>query len=155
MTSNTVTRGRACAIVRTDGRILLNRYGGDSFWALPGGAVEAGEFSADALVRELQEELGVMVEVGRLVWIVENLFAYRGTDFTEYGYYYEAEWPLPPSGIADEEFVGREPDQFFRWVRNGDVASLDFRPAVLRLPLLAHVSGAASAAPVHVMHKDR
>jgi 8-oxo-dGTP pyrophosphatase MutT (NUDIX family) len=154
MTSKSVTRGRACAIIRHDGRILLNRYGGDSFWALPGGAVEAGEFSSDALVREIQEELGVAIEVGRLIWIVENLFEYRGADFTEYGFYYEAALPLPASAMPEDEFVGQEPDQFFRWFRNEDMAALDFRPAVLRLPLLAHLSGAESATPVHFLHSD-
>jgi len=39
-------------------------------------------------------------------------------------------------------------------VRYDAIAALDFRPAVLRLPLLAHLSGAESAAPLHFLHKD-
>src|ERR1043165_5769127 len=93
MTAKTITRGRACAIIRQASRILLNRYGLDDFWALPGGAIESGEFSPDGLVREMQEELGVIVEVGRLVWVIENLFEYRDTRFTEFGFYYAAIWP--------------------------------------------------------------
>lgn len=148
MTAKTVTRGRACALIRVNNRILLNRYGGDSFWALPGGAVEAGEFSPEALRREIWEELGVSVEIGRLIWIVENLFEYRGTDFTEYGFYYGAALLLAPE-IGEEEFVGQEPDQFFRWVRNDEIAALDFRPSGLKLPLLAWMSGDESLAPRH------
>ena len=153
MAAKTITRGRACAIIRQADRLLLNRYGGDSFWALPGGAVEQGQFSTDALVREMREELGVTVAIGRLVWIVENLFEYRGTSYTEYGFYYEAEWQSA-APIGDTEFLGQEPDQFFRWVRNTGIAALDVRPAVLRLPLLAHVSGAESAVPLHFLHQD-
>lgn len=151
--AKTIIRGRACAIIQQADRLLLNRFGGDSFWALPGGAVEQGEFSTAGLVREMREELGVTVAIGRLVWIVENLFEYRGTSYTEYGFYYEVEWPRSgqlPAG----EFVGLEADQFFRWVRHEEIAALDFRPAVLRLPLLAHVSGAESAAPLHFLHQD-
>ena len=153
MTAKSVIRSRACAIIRQADRLLLNRFGGDSFWALPGGAVELGEFSNDALLREMREELGVTVAIGRLLWIVENLFEYRGTSYTEYGFYYEADWSLS-SPLRADEFAGLEPDQFFRWVRHEDIAALDFRPTVLRLPLLAHLSGAESAAPLHFLHKD-
>ena len=149
-----ITRGRACAIIRRADKILLNRFGGDSFWALPGGEIEAGEFSTDALTREVREELGVTVGIGRLVWIVENLFDYRGTAYTEYGFYYEAAWPSLTSATRDEEFVGEEPDQFFRWVKHQDVVSIDFRPTVLRHPLLALCGGALSATPVHFIHQD-
>lgn len=38
-----------------------------SRWENPGGKVEEGETERDALVREMQEELGVEVGVGRLV----------------------------------------------------------------------------------------
>jgi hypothetical protein len=101
----------------------------------------------------MREELGIAVEIGRLIWIVENLFDYRGTSYTEYGVYYEADWP-GAAEIRDAEFSGQEPDQFCRWVRNEGIAAFDVRPAVLRLPLLAHVSGAQSTTPLHMLHKD-
>lgn len=57
------------------GHVLAVCYNGDeSVWTLPGGRVETLETSAVALVRELREELGIAVTLGRLLWIVENLF---------------------------------------------------------------------------------
>jgi len=45
-------------------------------WEFPGGKVEAGESAAVALVREMQEELGVHVEVGApltpVVWAYDE-----------------------------------------------------------------------------------
>src|SRR4029453_8409920 len=105
MSAKSIIGGRACAILRQADRLLLNRFGGDSFWALPGGAVELGEFSTDALVRAVREELGVTVAIGRLLWIVENLFESRGTSYREYAIYYEADWSLP-SPLRADEFAG-------------------------------------------------
>lgn len=63
----------AIGIIRreSDGRILIARRPAGSFlgglWEFPGGKVEAGESPADALVREMDEELGIRVEAGRLI----------------------------------------------------------------------------------------
>ena len=57
------------AIVR-DGRLLLVRCtlpGEPPFWILPGGGREPGESDVEAVAREAREELGVEVEVGRVL----------------------------------------------------------------------------------------
>ena len=55
------------AIVR-GGELFAARRGPDSsqagLWELPGGKVEPGEDEPTALIRELQEELGITVDVG-------------------------------------------------------------------------------------------
>jgi len=42
------------------------RAGG--WWCLPGGGVEPGESHAEAVVREVQEELGLDVKAGEQLW---------------------------------------------------------------------------------------
>lgn len=67
----------AGAIVRDDGAVLAaQRAHGrlDGLWEFPGGKVEPGESDEDALVRELEEELGVTVAVDGHV--ATNVHAY-------------------------------------------------------------------------------
>lgn len=57
-----VIRIAAAVITDAEGRILLVRKRGTTAWMQPGGKVEPGEAPADTLARELQEELGLVVE---------------------------------------------------------------------------------------------
>ena len=58
-------RIRVPALLRWEDRILLCRHEkpGKEYWLLPGGGVNAGESLADALHRELGEEVGVKDEI--------------------------------------------------------------------------------------------
>lgn len=47
------------ALVEQGGKIVLVRHSYKSGWMLPGGAVERGEPPAHAIIRELQEEIGL------------------------------------------------------------------------------------------------
>ena len=57
-----------CALIEQGGKLLLARRSPDrtlaGWWEFPGGKVEPGESSSQALVRELWEELGAPAEIG-------------------------------------------------------------------------------------------
>lgn len=58
-----------CAIIEYDGKILLGKRSAPrkhaGFWELPGGKIDPNETPSAALSREIMEELGVTIELGR------------------------------------------------------------------------------------------
>lgn len=64
------------AIIIDDSRVLLVRRANPPLqgeWSIPGGLVETGETTRDAIVREVLEETGLNVEVVRLVEVFERI----------------------------------------------------------------------------------
>ena len=58
-----------------EGRLLMIKRGhepGAGLWSIPGGRIEPGESDAEAVVREMIEETGLTVEVGRLIGRVQR-----------------------------------------------------------------------------------
>lgn len=152
-------RLRAAALVCRSGQVLLHRAEGDAFWAVPGGGIEPGESAAQALVREMHEELGVQVVPGTLACVVENFFTYSGVAYHETGLYLHAE--PAPGGLLDASsgpYTGAEGHRRleFAWFGAADLAGLDLRPAFLREALAAVVRrDPGDAWPVqHVVHRD-
>lgn len=63
-------------IVFKDGKVLLIKRGSQPSygkWSIPGGLVEVGETVADACVREVFEETGLVVKVKELVDVVDYI----------------------------------------------------------------------------------
>ena len=81
------TGGVRVAIFDELRRVLLVRHSyeteGKDIWMLPGGATEEGETCRDAAVREAFEETGLLVNVGRLLWHVEEA-GERGQRFVNF-----------------------------------------------------------------------
>jgi 8-oxo-dGTP pyrophosphatase MutT (NUDIX family) len=53
----------AVAIHDKENRLLLGLHAEKKLWVLPGGLIEAGELPADGAVREVWEEMGLLVEL--------------------------------------------------------------------------------------------
>jgi len=85
----------AAALIRThDNRIVIVEPTYTDHWNLPGGEIEIGESPLDACRREVREELGLDLPIGRLLCVdyVRVRDAYRF---------------LFDGGRVDDEFLGR------------------------------------------------
>lgn len=56
-------------VVEGNKLLLVRQKGGDRFWDLPGGVVEAGESVEQAVIREVKEETGYDIQVSGVVGI--------------------------------------------------------------------------------------
>ena len=132
MTDRRRTLVVAGLIVGDDGRILITQrrpeqaLGGK--WEFPGGKVEPGEAPVAALARELVEEIGVTVAVGR-IWDV--LFhAYPEFDLVMLVYVCRIITSLPGADIRSSGGAPRAVEVAdLAWVSPGDLGEWDILPA--------------------------
>lgn len=108
------------AVIEENGAFLVTRrpegvhLGG--LWEFPGGKVGAGETHAQALLRELREELDADADVGAL--LLETSHAYD--DRTVSLHFYTCTLRGAPRAMLGQQM---------RWVRRDELRTLDFPPA--------------------------
>ena len=143
---------RAAAIIVQGEYVLLHRLDGDDFWSLPGGRVEPGEHAAQTVVREMQEEVGASIRIGKMLCVVENFFIHNGRRNHEIGLYFaatlEPDSPLLDLAVAHR---GSEKDKglTFAWFLRRELSDMDVRPAFLRQFFKSNLTQM-----VHVVQQD-
>jgi 8-oxo-dGTP diphosphatase len=121
----------AAALVDADGRVLLARRPEgkqlEGLWEFPGGKVDADERPEDALIRELREELGIVVKP---LCLAPLTFA---------SHPYEDFHLLMPLYVCRrwEGFVQPLDGQALKWVRPKDMRAYPMPPA--DEPLIPHL----------------
>jgi ADP-ribose pyrophosphatase YjhB (NUDIX family) len=68
--------------------VLCQSASEEGFWFLPGGRAEVGEPARVTLLRETREELGEALQIGRLLYVVENFFTDASDAWHELGLYF-------------------------------------------------------------------
>jgi len=121
----------ACALVDTDGRVLIARRPEGrpmaGLWEFPGGKVEDGERPEETLIRELKEELGIDVTEACLAPLTFASHAYEG---------FHLLMPLYVCRRWDGTVTARE-GQELAWVRPNRLADYPMPPA--DVPLIAQL----------------
>lgn len=98
---------------RPDGKVL----GG--FWELPGGKLEKGETFKEALIREIDEELGVKIKIGEFVGEVVHQYDYVNIEFRVY----------MATIISGEIKLFEHQDS--KWLKPEELESLNWPPATV------------------------
>ena len=65
---------RVCAMIILENKILAMHDERSPYFYLPGGRVSMGETAEQAVIREMQEELGITPKIIRPVWLNQAFF---------------------------------------------------------------------------------
>src|SRR5262245_4285246 len=121
----------ACALIDPDGRVLIaQRPAGRAMaglWEFPGGKIEAGERPEQTLVRELKEELGIVVTEPCLAPLTFASHAYPDFHLLM-PLFVCRRWEGTPTALEG---------QALKWVRPNQLRDFPMPPA--DLPLIAHL----------------
>ena len=125
----------AAAVVKGEHILLVRRASepGRGRWSLPGGAVKLGERLGEAVVREVLEETGLLIEVIRPIDIVETII--RDEDGRIRFHYVIVDYLARPlSGELRASSDALEA----RWVRLDEALTLDITNTLRRF-LMRHM----------------
>ena len=127
---------RVCALLLHEGKILAMQDERSPYYYLPGGRVRMGETAEQAVARELQEELGVAVEIQRPLWLNQAFFTEEvdGLSYHELCLYFLMA-PVGPELLdKGESFVlrGGKHTHTFTWLRWESLREEYFYPLFLK-----------------------
>ena len=108
------------AIIHQGGKILATQRGYGEWkgmWEFPGGKMEAGETEEEAIVREIREELNVVIRVERKMCTVEY-------DYPQFHLRMHCLWCSMADGVLE-----LKEHQEARWLEPMEWESVDWLPA--------------------------
>jgi 8-oxo-dGTP diphosphatase len=114
-------------IVRTDSVLACARP--DGTWVLPGGTPRHGEGAAACVLREVQEETGLLVNPGRVAFVLEATNLDRDQHLIEIVF-------TASVVDADPQLLTREAHLRPAWLPLNDLAQVRLRP-----PIAGHLRG--------------
>lgn len=113
------------AVIRLDQDVLCVKRGKQKSlpdkWEFPGGKIEAGETHEQAIIREIMEELKVLVQVDQ--YILSTDYEYPDFKVTLHFYY---------AFIVQGDIQLTEHQEYL-WVKPGELDKLDFAEADISL----------------------
>lgn len=127
--------GRACGIIKQDDKFLIMRVNKTPYYHIPGGHIEIGEDSEQAIIREIKEEIGCEVEEANLFAIQENFWTRDNKKCHGIEFYYiiKLKQQLQMKNCEKiENDKGEEKLLEFKWLTPKELNNIDLRPASIK-----------------------
>lgn len=123
---------RTSAIIIKDNKILLQKSKCRDGYSFPGGHVEFGEITSEAILREVKEEINIDTKIIDLYCVSELIYKNKeGKVNQEINNYYKLEC-LDDLKLEDFELVeidkGVEKRHYYSWIDIKDINTIDLKP---------------------------
>ena len=126
----------ARAVIESEGKFLMCHNKKDDHWFFPGGHIETGESAPEALLREIDEEIGATGNVVRFLGASENKYESKGKVSQEINLVFEVV-------LNEQEMVSKEDHIEFAWLTPDEIRSATILPPSLRDAILAYATNKA------------
>ena len=127
--------GRTCGIIKQDDKFLIMRVNQTSYFHIPGGHIEIGEDSEQAIIREIKEEIGCDIQETNLFAIQENFWKRNNKNCHGIEFYYIIK---PKNNLEMKDYQRIEIDKGeeklldFKWCTQEELKEIDLRPVNIR-----------------------
>ena len=126
---------RTCGIIKQENKFLIMKVNKTSYYHIPGGHIEIGEDSEQAVIREIKEEIGCDVKEAKLFSIEENFWTRNNKKCHGIEFYYIIK-PKQQLQMQDCEKIendkGEEKLLHFKWVTLEEIKEIDLRPSNIK-----------------------
>ena len=126
---------RTCGIIKQENKFLIMKVNKTSYYHIPGGHIEIGEDSEQAVIREIKEEIGCDVKEAKLFAIEENFWMRNNRKCHGIEFYYIIK-PKQQLKMQDCEKIendkGEEKLLNFKWVTLEELKDIDLRPSNIK-----------------------
>lgn len=127
---------RVCAVIIHEGKLLAMKDFVSPYYYLPGGRVELHETAEHAVIREIEEELGVTARIDRALWLNQGFFVEDVTKdcFHELCIYYlmDISGTSIPTDVRSFEGVETNKKQVFEWLPFDEVKKAYLYPIFIK-----------------------
>ena len=127
---------RVCAVMIANGKILAMHDERSPYYYLPGGRVAMGETAEAAVIREVQEELGITPRIARPLWLSQSFFTedVDGLNYHEICIYYLMDITGTDLLSRGEVFTSKEGSRThtFEWLEFERLKDEYFNPLFLK-----------------------
>ena len=127
---------RVSAIIINNDQILLSKYD-ESRYCLPGGYVELGETSEEAIIREIKEEVQIELKNVKYCGIIENFFINSKNQNTHgIDVYYKTNISNDIARNINMDYIEKDKNglvnHHFIWVKTIDIEEYDLVPSIIK-----------------------